>query len=82
MTIFLTLCMICLICEGIDRTEISVRCCMVNCDKTTTWTLIYWLTACFFTRSWHPYVCEKDMELFEQTAGSDEVKIGEKREEE
>ena len=82
MTLFLTILMIILICEGIDRTEVTVRCCMADCKNITTWTITYWLAACFFTASWYPYVCKEHWELFCATAEEDEVKIVEKVEKE
>jgi len=78
MNLLLTLLIIILVLEGISRTEITVHCCITDCNNITTWTLTYWLIACFFTVSWHPYVCGKHWELFEEIGKEDEVKLREK----
>ena len=39
---------------------------------------MYWLTACIFTTSWHPYVCEEHWDLFDQIEKKDEVKMRER----
>jgi len=78
MNFFLTLLIIILILEGINRTEVTVRCCITDCKNKTQWPLVYWLTACIFTISLHPYVCEEYWELFDQIGKKDEVKMRER----
>jgi len=82
MTLLLIALFILLIFEGISRTEIKVRCCMVDCKNKTQWDLIYWLSACLFTVSLHPYVCEEHWDVFSDIAEEGDVKLGERIEKE
>ena len=78
MTLFLILLFIFLIFEGISRTEIKVCCCIADCKNKTEWSSAYWLSACLFTASLHPFVCEEHYDFFSDLAEEGEVKLGER----
>jgi len=80
MNYILIILIIILICEGISRTEIPVHCYITGCKNKVKWDFLYWLSACIFTASIHPYVCEEHAEIFSDIAGEDEIKLTERGE--
>ena len=79
MNYILIILIIILVCEGISRTEVSVKCCITGCKNKAKWDFLTWLSACIFTASTHPYVCEEHAEIFLDMADDGKIKLTEGR---